>query len=591
MASTRSVRVDLLKCIAILAVIFYHLGFLQYGYLGVDIFLVISGYFLGRGLVKPRNGEKFAFFPFLMQRLMRLWPLILLAAAVSLAVGFFFMLPVDYENLAQSTIASCFFANNILPAITLKNYWAVINEFKPLMHTWYVGVLLQSYVVFALIAKVAHRFTKDPNKTCRISFLVVLVFSLALYLLPVMKEHEKFYYIPARLFELACGALLAAIAPERVEKLSQIFRKHKLSLPAQLLSLGALLLLVALPVDFLPANVRLLSVNAMTLFLLFLFVADTRDWNIPVVTQLSFVGKASFSFFVWHQVVIAFVKYAWHSPLGFTEACASLLLTFLISTFSYFLVENKLDRLLRDSKKRRFCTLLCVVLCLLVSSASFLVFRRAGVVRDVPELGIYTSNIIPDLHADYCDRIYDYNKAFTDTDKVRVLVLGNSFGRDFANVLLESDYGDDIELSYATSADQAGQGRIAEADYVFYAIYGNDFKGLPSLLTTEGTMEKLYLIGFKNYGSSNGNFYSRRFSDHYLEQSVTLTEDFFRQNDALRERFGEAYIDMLTPVQKEDGSIRVFTDEGKFISPDCHHLTVYGAKYYAEVLDLNAIFG
>lgn len=583
MGNSRSIRIDLLKCLAILAVIVYHLGFLQYGYLGVDIFLVISGYFLGRSLVKPQKDGKFPFFAFLTQRLMRLWPLILLCGAVSLVIGLFVMLPNDYENLAQSVVASNFFVNNILPAITLKDYWAVINDYKPLMHTWYVGVLLQSYIVFALLAKLAHRFSKNPRKSCAIGFLAILIFSLALYLLPVMKEHEKFYYIPARLFELSCGALLAAAPVERL-------KKFKLSLPLQILLFIALTLLLCLPVEFVSAQIRLLAVSFLTAFMLILFLSDGRDWNISPIRQLAFVGKASFSFFIWHQVIIAFIRYAWHAPLGLKESLVALLLTALISSLSYCFIESKLDSLLREKKKRRGCVIVCLAACVLLSSAGLLLFFRAGVVRDVPELGIYADNIIPDVHAKYCDRIYAYNQEFTQTEKKHVLVVGNSFGRDFANVLLESSYADTIELSYATNCSAASQDRIAEADYIFYAVYGNNFQDLPTELTEEGIFEKVYLVGYKNYGSHNGNIYNRRNSEDYLAASVTLADDFFIQNKALQERFGAAYIDMLSPVSNPDGSIRVFTEEGMFISPDCHHLTVYGAQYYARRLDLASIF-
>lgn len=584
MSTSRSIRIDLLKCFAILAVIIYHLGFLQYGYLGVDIFLVISGYFLGRSLVKPQKDGKFPFFSFLTQRLMRLWPLILLAGAVSLAIGFFVMLPNDYENLAQSVVASNFFVNNILPAITLKNYWAVINDYKPLMHTWYVGVLLQSYIIFALMAKAAHRFSKNPRKACAIGFFAILLLSLTLYLLPVMKEHEKFYFIPARLFELSCGALLAAVPVERT-------KKFKLSLPLQILLFIVLLLLLCLPVELCSAQIRLLAVTFSTAFLLLLFLSDERDWNLFPIRQLAFVGKASFSFFIWHQVIIAFIRYAWHAPLGLKESLAALLLTALVSTLSYCFIESKLDLLLRDRKKRRNCVTVCLAACVLLSSAALFLFFRAGVVRNVPELGIYTDNIIPDVHAKYCDRIYSYNQDFTQEEKKKVLVVGNSFGRDFANILLESSYADGIELSYATSCSDAGQTRIAEADYIFYAVYGNDFQELPPDLTAEEIFKKVYLIGYKNYGSHNGNIYSRRHSEDYLASSVRLTDDFFVQNEALQERFGAKYIDMLGPVSNPDGSIRIFTDEGMFISPDCHHLTVYGAQYYARHLDLSSIFG
>ncbi|NLE24617.1 MAG: acyltransferase, partial [Clostridiaceae bacterium] len=120
----RNILLDFIKGIAIIAVALYHFGggILPFGYLGVDIFFVVGGYFLLRSLVRKLNDGSFRYWKYLSDKLVRLWPLVLLAITVSLLLGFFLMLPDDYENLAESAIASSFFSNNILQCITTKNY-------------------------------------------------------------------------------------------------------------------------------------------------------------------------------------------------------------------------------------------------------------------------------------------------------------------------------------------------------------------------------------------------------------------------------------------------------------------------------------
>ena len=120
-------------------------GGLTSGYLGVDIFLVVSGYFMMKSIIRAMRENRFSYWKYLKGRIARLWPMILITAAIALGVGAFTMLPDDFENLSQSVIASNVFANNVLSYITTGNYWDVANVFKPLMHTWYVGVLLQAY--------------------------------------------------------------------------------------------------------------------------------------------------------------------------------------------------------------------------------------------------------------------------------------------------------------------------------------------------------------------------------------------------------------------------------------------------------------
>ena len=115
---------DFLKGIAIIAVCLYHFGggVLPYGYLGVDIFLVVGGFLLFGQIKRQFEKQSFCYWQYIYQKLLRLWPLIVLAIIVSVVAGYFLMLPDDYENLAESAIASSFFCENILSCITTKNY-------------------------------------------------------------------------------------------------------------------------------------------------------------------------------------------------------------------------------------------------------------------------------------------------------------------------------------------------------------------------------------------------------------------------------------------------------------------------------------
>lgn len=140
---------DVLKAIAIIAVVLYHLGTCEYGYLGVDIFLVIAGFFTFQS-VEKHVVNKGGYLWFVENRVFRLWPLLLLAGVMCLGWGWL-MMPDDFENTAQSIVATNFFGNNVLQSITTKNYWDVVNEYKPLMHTWYVGLIMQFYIIVPML--------------------------------------------------------------------------------------------------------------------------------------------------------------------------------------------------------------------------------------------------------------------------------------------------------------------------------------------------------------------------------------------------------------------------------------------------------
>ena len=147
----RSLYFDVLKGVAIIAVVLYHLGVSEYGYLGVDIFLVFAGYITMSSVHKSLLNKNKGFTDFILSRISRLLPLLLIASTFTLLLGLLLMLPDDLENLSQSIIATEFFGNNILQCITTHNYWDVVNEYKPLMHTWYVGLIMQYYLIIPFL--------------------------------------------------------------------------------------------------------------------------------------------------------------------------------------------------------------------------------------------------------------------------------------------------------------------------------------------------------------------------------------------------------------------------------------------------------
>lgn len=147
----RSNTLDVLKGFAIIAVIFYHAGVLTYGYLGVEIFLVIAGYLTTKGIIKQYDADGFSFLSFLQKRLLRLWPLALLVSFVALTLGYFVMLPDNYKICSETVAGTSWFANNFIQYITSGDYWDTSNDYKPLMHTWYLGIMMQYYILVPLL--------------------------------------------------------------------------------------------------------------------------------------------------------------------------------------------------------------------------------------------------------------------------------------------------------------------------------------------------------------------------------------------------------------------------------------------------------
>ncbi|MCI8417906.1 MAG: acyltransferase [Lachnospiraceae bacterium] len=165
---------------------------------------MISGFLFIKGNRKELENKSFAPIKFIISRISIFWPMIAIGGMLVLIIGYFNMLPDNYENLAQSIIASNVFLNNVLQAITTKNYWDVVNIYKPLMHTWYVSVLLQSFVFLAIVLWIASKISKK-DRTRNILIILSLI-SFILYISPIFLCLINFTIFLLDFLRLQCEA-------------------------------------------------------------------------------------------------------------------------------------------------------------------------------------------------------------------------------------------------------------------------------------------------------------------------------------------------------------------------------------------------
>jgi len=217
------------------------------------------------------------------------------------------------------------------------------------------------------------------------------------------------------------------------------------------------------------------------------------------------------------------------------------------------------------------------------------IYLHAGVVRDVPEQNITFDNVHRGMHGEYCDRVYKMDKDFERNDKIKVLAIGNSFTRDFVNCLLESQYADSVEVSYVYSWNEKYVDRVKQADYVF--CLGQKLEVPLYVWDNVKDDAEVWGIGTKSFGESNGIVYARRGREGYLNTTVEMEDGIRERNDEWSKQWGEKYINFVEIASVKDGKVRVFTEDGKFISQDCRHLTKEGAQWYAGKIDWDNIFG
>ena len=224
-----------------------------------------------------------------------------------------------------------------------------------------------------------------------------------------------------------------------------------------------------------------------------------------------------------------------------------------------------------------------------------------GNIKNVPELGINKSNRPTQLNffssqsninIQYNEDIRALDKPFSDnkqgiaikSDKVKVLVLGNSFGRDVANVLLESSFKDSIEVRYSdlvSKSDDELKNRFNNADFIFF---GSNYPSKELIAKYNIDINKVWIIGTKDFGNSNGIHYNRKIED-YSKYRTFMKTGVLGSNQNLKKEWGEKYIDLIGLIADPRGKVLVFTPDGKFISQDTVHFTKFGAMFFARLLD------
>ena len=570
---------DLLKGLAIIAVVLYHAGWCKSGYLGVDVFFVINGYLVVPKVMNEIASGQFIYFRFLEKKLFRLLPLVLLVSAFALVIGYMDMLPFDYRFLSEEVVASSVFGNNILQSITTQNYWAAIYH-KVMMHTWFLGVLFQFYVIFPLLILL---FKKWMNS----ALIVLTVLSFLLYLSPIDTIADKYYLLHYRFFELTIGGLIALKTYKGSSLLSHAFL------------FGILLMIFfgaftigerAMPYNleggtntiresFLPRELILILTVLFTT--LFIFCNEIKS-RISSVAQnsriLAPLGRMSLSIFLWHQPFFAFYRYFYADEISFPILFGIIAITLSLSLFTYYIIEKRIQ----PNIFSRCCLFLAFIA---INAFSLWIYSIGGAVRDVPELGIRKGCADPKVFEGYTDRIYEYDKEFSsDSTKKKILIIGNSFARDFANILLESSIADSIQLSYHVGFNDCPLSRIRQSDRIYFFGWKHD---VPDNVWCNLKSEaEIWGIGTKNHGTSNGIFYKNHHLCDYYSQATAIHRDFHAVNRLLKDEWQDYYVDLLSLTLQPDSTIPVFTPDHHFITYDGMHLTLSGARFYSNLIVL-----
>lgn len=329
--------IDGLRGVAVLLVLVFHFELFELGkggFIGVDIFFVISGYLISKIIWKALDNQTFKISEFYVRRIKRLAPPLIVTIVLTFAVAMFVMMPAELESITEEAIATQLYLSNIY-------YWKSINYFglhaegAMFLHTWSLAVEEQFYLAYPIFLVALHRWLPGHRS---IPLLIAILFSFALNVLFVENSPgSAFYLLPTRAWELLAGGLLAAT-------------EHRISvgrLRILLLALGCSLIIWALlaytPGVPFPGIFALLPVSSAAL--LILAGVDGAPHRILAWPPLNAIGRISYSLYLVHWPIKVML------PLFFLEVSMSVRWSgFLLALVLAGVMYRTIERPLHDGK-------------------------------------------------------------------------------------------------------------------------------------------------------------------------------------------------------------------------------------------------
>ncbi|RLK03558.1 acyltransferase family protein [Ruegeria conchae] len=605
-------EIDGLRALAVIPVILFHAGFPYFtgGYVGVDVFFVISGYLITTILVSDLEQGRYSILKFYERRVRRIIPALFCVVVVSFVAGWFILLPADLKSFSLSVFAVTTFWSNFFFWME-SGYFDTATELKPLLHTWSLAVEEQFYIFFPIALALLWRFG------LKIVFVVLsLIFAVSFAFVTwdlgaLSKPEAAFYLLPTRAWELMAGAL-AALYMGRPNPW-----RPSSALSGVLSVLGIALILYAIHfydkhTPF-PSPYALAPVLGTVLIILF---ERRGTWSFPILANpvCIGVGLISYSAYLWHQPVLAYARYlSWHEPPLWLMAvlCG---LTLLLAFLSYKFVETPF-------RKGPIFPGMTIML----------PAGTAGVMLIVAGLTITWTQGVPGRYAANHQAVFEQyddpanyvrgqfsefqNAEFDGTDqRKKLLIIGDSYAQDMLNAVLESPLADKFQLSTFYISGRCGnlflkrdftdliapkdrelcakrpgyedetlQARIEHADEIWLVSSWKDWQveNLPESLENLGdvTLARIRVMGRKNFGSGMSlKRYMTEFETGNENIMVEMSQGHLATNQSMNETLSPAqFVDISNLMCGNGKTCRNTNEDGLLISYDGGHLTRAGA--------------
>jgi peptidoglycan/LPS O-acetylase OafA/YrhL len=335
-------EIDGIRAIAVLAVVIYHADFLvgqgqllSGGFIGVDVFFVISGYLITRIILGQMAEDQFSLLAFYAGRVRRIVPALVVMVLAATGLAWLYMLPEQLETYAGSALGALGFFSNFVFAFE-DSYNADASALKPLLHTWYLGVEGQYYLVFPVLMILIAK-----TSLVRYIYGIVLIGLAASLLyaqhLSGVTQDQNFFLLPTRAWQLLAGATLAFIE-------AQLGRREyppilSVTMPALGLAMIAYAFVFFDDTMALPSAPSLIPIVGVMLLIWFATPGDLVT-DILSARPVVYIGKISYSLYLWHFPIFAFMRISGFGFDSLTLKLAGIAASSALAIASFYLVEK-----------------------------------------------------------------------------------------------------------------------------------------------------------------------------------------------------------------------------------------------------------
>ena len=380
-------EIDGLRAIAVFSVIFYHAeakifgkDFFTGGYIGVDIFFVISGYLITSLILKElKINNNFSFLNFYERRIRRIIPALFTVILVTMPFAWFYLLPIDLIDVSKSALYTLGFSSNYYFYFSDIQYNAADSLLKPFLHTWSLSVEEQYYIIFPVILLFSFRFFQ------RYLFqIIIAVLLISLYFSDISSKENvslTFYSLHTRMWELLAGSLLAYFEIKKQKRSNNKILNQFLPIFGLILIFYSFLFFK--DSIFHPSLITVIPIFGVCLVIWF---SNKNGFMTNILSSKIFVGTGliSYSLYLWHFPIFVFAKIMEFTQGDLLRKLFLIVIAIILSKITFVFIEKKFRNKKIISIKNLFYILFSVFLLLIVSNA--IILNNNGFKNRIPEI-------------------------------------------------------------------------------------------------------------------------------------------------------------------------------------------------------------